>query len=194
METKKYELTNESITLDNGTKLYHIRALKDFGDVKAGEIGGYVQGEKNLSQEGNAWVYDDARVSGNAEVCGDARVFGNAWVSGNAWVYDDARVSGNAEVCGDAWVFGDAWVSGDAWVESNNDLCLFNYFGSSNRTTTAFKTRDGNIGVRCGCFQGTLQQFREKVKETHGTNDYAVEYLMIADLIEHKLSGRNKEK
>ena len=176
METKKYELTNESITLDNGTKLYHIRALRDFGDVKAGEIGGYVQGENNLSQEGNAWVYDDARVSGNAEVCGDARVFGNAWVSGNAWVYDDARVSGNA------------------WVESNNDLCVFNYFGSSNRTTTAFKTRDGNIGVRCGCFQGTLQQFREKVKETHGTNDYAVEYLMIADLIEHKLSGRNKEK
>lgn len=146
MKTKKYELTNESITLDNGTKLYHIRALRNFGDVKDGEIGGYVQGENNLSQEGDAWVSGDARVSGDAE------------------------------------------------VKTNDDLCIFTYFGSANRTTTAFKTKDGGINVRCGCFQGTLQQFREKVKETHGTNDYAVEYLMIADLIEHKLAGRNKEE
>ena len=182
METKKYELTNESITLGNGTKLYRIRALRDFGDVKAGEIGGYVQGENNLSQEGDAWVYGNAEVCGDAQVCGDARVYGDAWVSGNARVYGDAEVYGNAEVCG------------DAQVKTNDDLCIFTYFGSGNRPTTAFKTKDGGINVKCGCFQGTLQQFREKVKETHGTNDYAVEYLMIADLIEHKLVGRNKKE
>lgn len=170
METKKYELTNESITLDNGTKLYRIKSLKDFGNVRAGEIGGYVQGEYNLSQEGNAWV------------------------SGDAWVYGDARVYGNARVYGGAEIYGNAEVSGGARVKTNDGLCTFTYFGSENRPTTAFKTKDGGINVRCGCFQGTLQQFREKVKETHGTNDYAVEYLMIADLIEHKLAGRKGNK
>lgn len=188
METKKYELTNESITLDNGTKLYRIRALKDFGNVKAGEIGGYVQSENNLSQEGNAWVSGDALVSGDAEVSG------NAWVSGNALVSGNARVSDNAEIYDNARVYGNTWVSGGARVKTNDDLCTFTYFGSENRPTTAFKTKDGGINVRCGCFQGTLQQFREKVKETHGTNDYAVEYLMIADLIEHKLAGRKGNK
>ena len=75
---KKFELTTESITNEAGKKLFRIKALIDFGDVKAGELGGYVEKEGNVSQDDNAWVY------GNAEVHGDARVYGNAWVYGNA--------------------------------------------------------------------------------------------------------------
>ena len=45
-------------------KLYRIQALKDFARAKAGDIGGYIESESNLSQSGNAWVYGDARVSG----------------------------------------------------------------------------------------------------------------------------------
>ena len=39
---KKFELTNEFITNRFGTKLFRIRALVEFGDVEAGELGGYV--------------------------------------------------------------------------------------------------------------------------------------------------------
>ena len=73
----KYELTN---TRQND--LYQIRALIDFGKVKAGDLGGWIESEANLSQDGNAWVFDNAVVFGNA------RVFGNAVVSGDAWVYN----------------------------------------------------------------------------------------------------------
>lgn len=77
---QKYELTEETIQV-YGKNLYKIRALKDIGEnVKKGDLGGFVESEDNLSQEGNCWV------SGNAEVYGDARVFGDAWVSGNAEV------------------------------------------------------------------------------------------------------------
>lgn len=69
---KKFELTTESITNEAGKKLFRIKALIDFGCVKAGELGGYVEKEENVSQAGNAWV------RGNAEVSGDARVSGNA--------------------------------------------------------------------------------------------------------------------
>ena len=59
---KKYELTKETITTLGGRKLHRIRALKNFADVKVGDLGGFVEKEKNLSQQGDCWVYDDAKV------------------------------------------------------------------------------------------------------------------------------------
>lgn len=75
---KKFELTDEFITNAFGNKLFRIKALVDFGTIKAGELGGFVEKEENLSSDDNAWVYGDARVYGNALVSGNARVYGNA--------------------------------------------------------------------------------------------------------------------
>lgn len=66
---KKYQLTDETLVVD-GRTLHRIRALKSFGDVIAGELGGWIESEKNLSHGGNAWVYGNAQVFGNARVCG----------------------------------------------------------------------------------------------------------------------------
>lgn len=79
----KYKLTEEYIEF-KGVKLYRIEATADFGDVKIGCKGGYIQKETNLSQYGDAWVCGDAKVCGNAKVCGDADyiVFKNWWSSG----------------------------------------------------------------------------------------------------------------
>ena len=109
---RKYECINETITVGDKT-LYRIKALKDFGDVKADDLGGFLENEDNLNHEGNCWISD------NACVFGDAYVSDNAWVSGNARVYDDARVFGEALICGDARVFGKAQVFGDARVFGN---------------------------------------------------------------------------
>jgi len=94
---KKYKLTKEKKQVGNIT-LYRIKAIKDFGYVKKGELGGWVESESNLSHNGNAWVYENAEVYENAKVYGDAEVYGDAWVYGDAMVY------GNAMVCGDAMV------------------------------------------------------------------------------------------
>ena len=163
--SKKYEMTNDFIY--NGTrKLYRIKALKDFNDVKAGDIGGYIEKESNLSHEDIAWVYGDAKVYGNARVGGDAMVYGNATVYGDAKVYD------NAIVCGD----------GD--IKYSSDYTTIKGFGSVCRSTTFFRCKDNLVKVTCGCFYGTIDEFRNKVKETHGDSKYAKEYLMIADLME----------
>ena len=71
---KKFELTENYIVNELGTKLCQIKCTKTFKYAKKGELGGYIEKEENLSQEGNARVYDDARVFGNAEVYDDARV------------------------------------------------------------------------------------------------------------------------
>lgn len=62
---KKFELRAEG-------SLFRIIALKNFRLVAKGQLGGLIEDEKNLSQEGDAWI------SGNARVSGDARVYGNA--------------------------------------------------------------------------------------------------------------------
>lgn len=92
MNNPKYKLTKDSITIGT-TKLYRIQALRDFGSVKKGELGGYVEAERNLSHKGAAWVSGNARVSGDALVSGNARVSGYAWVSDGALVTGDAKVS-----------------------------------------------------------------------------------------------------
>ena len=133
---KKFELTTEFITNMFEKKLFRIKALVEFGNVKAGELGGYVEKEENVSQDGNAWV------SGDAEVSGNARVYGDAWVSGNA------EVSGNARVSGDA------------------DYALVQGFGTEFRCTTFYRGKNKKIMVNCGCFHGDLEGFRKQVKET----------------------------
>ena len=65
---KKFELTSESIVNSFGKKLFRIKALVEFGNVKEGELGGFVEKEENLSHEGNAWVCGDAKVFGDAKV------------------------------------------------------------------------------------------------------------------------------
>ncbi|MEE3696391.1 hypothetical protein V2H81_05990 [Glaesserella parasuis] len=71
---KKYELLKDDTVNHHGRTLYRIKALITFGLVAAGELGGYIETEKNLDHSGNAMVY------GNARVCGNARVYGNALV------------------------------------------------------------------------------------------------------------------
>ncbi len=84
----KYEFVEGDTKQVKGVTLKRIRAvvaIAAFG-VAAGDLGGYIEAEKNLSFSGDAWV------SGNAQVYGDA------WVSGNAQVYGNAQVSGNGAI------------------------------------------------------------------------------------------------
>lgn len=53
-EQNKYELTAESIRFYKNRTLYRIRALKDFADIKAGEVGGFVETEKILIKKVHA--------------------------------------------------------------------------------------------------------------------------------------------
>ena len=123
METKKkYELNSETIEID-GTILHQIKALKDFSDVKAGDLGGWIEKEQNLSQIGDAWIGGNAKVYGNAVVCDNAKVFDDAAVCGNAMVYDNAEICGNAVVFSNSKVCDTAKVYGHAIVEGNAEIC-----------------------------------------------------------------------
>ena len=154
---KKYELTSETKTWF-GRTLFRIRAVAGFGVVVEGELGGFIESEKNLSQDGQAWVCGEAQVCGQARVCGEAQVYGQA------------RVYGQAQVCG------------EAQVSAPKDHISISPIGSEGGVFTAFRTE---AGIECsrGCFHGTLDEFEEAVKETHGENRYAQEYAQVIALV-----------
>ena len=121
---KKFELTEETREW-HGHTLHRIKALKKFGNVKKGDLGGFIESENNLSQHGECWidneakVYDEARVSDNAKVYGNAEVYNHAEVYGSARIYDHACVTSNAKVFDNAWAYDSAVVCGDAKVYGN---------------------------------------------------------------------------
>lgn len=144
---QKYKL-NRDINLRIGEKtVYMIEALRDFGDVSAGDLGGFIESEDNLSHDGNCWVYhnamvysngrvnqdakikDQARVydygmvsesaviSGQAEVFQRALVYGKVHVGGLSTVYGAAQVFGDVEIIGHSRVHDDAWVYGNFKID-----------------------------------------------------------------------------
>lgn len=206
---KKFELTTET-KICFGKTLYRIKALKSFGGVCAGDLGGWVEKEENLSHDGNAWVsgnawisgnaqvYGNARVLGNARVSGDASVYGNSWIYGNARVYGDAIVSGEASVYGNARVYGDVAVSGDADVSrdarisSDEHVMWISCIGSRNGTTTFFATKTG-IYVNCGCFSGSLEAFAAAVDKNHGDSEHGKAYRLAIEIAKLRIKLPEEE-
>ena len=166
---KKYELTEETTNIF-GKTLHRIRATRDFSNVHAGDLGGFIEDERNLSHDENAWVGDEARVDRNALVYGNAWAYGEARVSGNALVSGDARVEGKALVSGNALVYGNALVKG------TRDIYWISCIGSRDGTTTFFRNANNGISVSCGCFYGTIDEFAAAVTKTHGDNEHAQAY------------------
>lgn len=183
---KKYELTSETKEA-HGATLYRIRAVRNFGTVRAGDLGGWIEKEANLSKSDNAWVYGDAEVYGDARVYNNARVCDNAWVCDNAQVCDNAVVYGAAQVCGNARVYdnaevcGDAWVYGIAQVSDIEQIFWISNIGSRHDTTTFFQCQDGKIRVKTGCFYGDLEAFAAAIQKTHGDNKYAQVYRLAIE-------------
>lgn len=138
---KKYELVEETKTspLGRGT-VTRIRALRTIRNpgmalIRAGDLGGFVTSEKNLSQEGECWVdydayvLDAAKVSEDALIAGNGKVRGYAQVKGKAVVTGKASVGGYATVCGQARVQDKADVQDQATVKRNavvkDNACVY---------------------------------------------------------------------
>lgn len=133
--SKKFKLVkaDKVIKTPEGKVLKQLVALKDFGDVAKGQKGGYLESAKNLSQDGNCWVYDDAcvfgtavvsndaTVNGQSEVFGNARVFGRASITGKSKVYDNGNVCGAAMISSST-VRGEALIGGDAILNDGSDI------------------------------------------------------------------------
>jgi len=203
---KKYELIKE-----DGQDLLRIKYLIDIPrySIKAGDLGGLLESEDNLSHEGDcvvlgnakvfgtAWVYGNARVSENTMVYENASVYGNARVSGSAkvyesaWVFGNALVYGNAKVYESAWVFGNARVFGYARVYGNAKVSNNSKIRYSNVTSTVIGIQgskgyinlDGEY-IHIGCKGHKIDYWLDNYESIGKDNGYNEdEILEYGDLI-----------
>lgn len=93
MEEKKYELSKDDAISFENVILYRIKALKDFGDVRKGQLGGYIESENNLSHSGDCWIYPYSKVFGNVRIIHNAKVSGDAVLCGSFIVGNTYEVS-----------------------------------------------------------------------------------------------------
>lgn len=105
---KKFELIDDDTVVVDGVTLYRVRAVREFGGarrgcpvvvVKRGELGGYVASEDCLSQEGLAWVYNDAKIV-DGYVGGSSSLFGRAVLKGGARLVHDVELRDDVVVDG----------------------------------------------------------------------------------------------
>lgn len=205
---KKYKLTDETI-IHKDIILHRIEALCNFGNIKKGDKGGFIEKESNLSQKGKCWVYNEAKVYNDARIChnalvyGTAEVFHNAFIYNNAKIFDDARifenatiydnaqifndaeiydnalVYGNAEVYGHTQICGNAEICGNAKVTTTSDYIVFKNWWSSGRYFTW--TRSNNMW-RVGCFYGTEEELIAKAYKDSELSGR--EYKRVVDYVE----------
>jgi NDP-sugar pyrophosphorylase family protein len=148
----KYVILKEDTIDYEGITLYRIQ------NEETGELGGYIEHERNLSRLGKCWVSDKAIVYGHAQINGDAQirdyaqVYGHAQIGDNAQIYGCAQVYGHAEVYDNAQVGGDAEVYGDAKIyggakiygESNIHNCARIKNASVNNCVI-----DAHVSIQC---------------------------------------------
>lgn len=107
MQNNKYELTD--IAHLQYPFLRRIRALRNIGDkVKAGDFGGFVESEQNLSFEpgDEAWLFDEAISCNEARVDKDSILKDNAIVSGQAYITQGAELGSNTQAMDKAYISG----------------------------------------------------------------------------------------
>lgn len=127
-----------------GVTLYQIRALTSFGDVREGDLGGFIESYDNLEndlEKGTAWIdkeskafnkaivrdyakVESSNIFDNAVVDGYARlkeceVSGNAVIKGNAEALDKAFITDTSIVEGSAWIVDKATVEGYSHIKNS---------------------------------------------------------------------------
>ena len=98
MEEKKYKLIESSRAWQYSRPIYRIQALRDFSDVKKGDLGGFVESEANLSQMGDCWIYDMAQAVDKSRVEGDACLRDCSKMYGSSIIKDKAQLQGCARM------------------------------------------------------------------------------------------------
>ena len=76
MKGRKYALTKTTMEFE-GVTLFQIKAVRSFGNVKVGDLGGYVSGKHVLSHIGDCWVYENGIAVGG-KITDNASIYGTS--------------------------------------------------------------------------------------------------------------------
>lgn len=154
---KKYEILHGSSATVLGASIYRVRALRAIPEhrVNAGDLGGFVASEYNLSQEGSSWIADDAmavgrsRVEQNGLLCHHAIASDHALIAGQAKLRQMSRASGHAIIrdtaaLGDlAHATGNVTIDGPLTINGGASLSGDDLYRQSTDVPWTFRAQSG---------------------------------------------------
>ena len=185
---KKYELIESDIK-----GLYRVKALKDFADVKKGDIGGYVENPNNLSHKGCCWVCDDAKIYNEARIYGNSEISGCAVIDGNAQIHGDSEVWGYAIIRDNALIYGDSVINGNAFIGGYTEIKTGSHIGYIDEKfknvlyiqckaslITVYTDMNNVIKCNIGCQKRiTLEGLLKRIEKDGGMTKDKEEYVRI---------------
>lgn len=184
----KYELVLDDEAYIDCFKLYRIRALKDIPiyGVKAGDLGGYIQSEKNLCHMDDCWVEGKAFVYQEARIVEDAYVRGN---NGRVSIGNGAIIESNARIdpkgSRSCFILDPVTIGKNALLRGNDSylyVSLSRYF-----TYTFYKTVPGVVNYSDGAGLGNLDEFKEREGRDSFKNKVIINYIhSLAETYFHK--------
>lgn len=121
--SKKYELVKENTTTMDNATLYQIRSLIAIPEheVAIGTLGGFIEGEHNLSQESSCWIEEGSVVMGKATIKDDSIIHKGCVIKDKATIkgkssLEDTLVQSRS-------VIEDSIIHGMGDIHSEIDLC-----------------------------------------------------------------------
>lgn len=198
MDNKKYCITDISQDFHD-KKVYRIKALKDFGTVKKGDLGGFVESENNLSHDGLCWLFDEAIAADNSRVVDDAVLYNNViacdncFICGKVLVYDDSMIKENAILDGEGAIFDNSLISGNTRLEytynlknanivNNNQILSIYNIGKYKKVLTFYRDIDEDIRVDYEYTNVPINIFVEDIQNQYKGTYYELQYMAAVKL------------
>ena len=177
---KHFKLTEETIEWQGHT-LHRIEATRDSYWAKAGDLGGFVENERNLRDD--AWVADDAKVWGVARLWHYSIAYESTQVFDSCTLLDMARVGGNSRIHGYGTVVYNMANIYNGVVRNTNDYIVYQGFREIG-TLTAYRDTNDMPSVILGFNWYTLPNFIRLAKQRYeGNPDRLEEVRLIGELI-----------
>ena len=152
MTIMKYEILEQTQQLPDRRTAYRIKAVRDFGNVKKGEIGGFVEADDNLSHHGLCWIAGTAMALGRSRVTGDAQLKNRAQLRDWAVITDRCAVQDEAVLQDFAFGYGDAVIGEQSLLAGVATACGHAQIFCRPRYSVSGKTRiptlRGNVMIR----------------------------------------------
>ena len=109
---KKYKFVGEKKKVGN-SMLQQIQYTRSFAGIRAGQMGGWLESEHNLSHDGNCYISEDSYVFENARVEDNAIVKHVSMVKGNAKIQENAKIE-TSVIGADTIITNDSWILNSA--------------------------------------------------------------------------------
>lgn len=132
-------------------------------------------------------IRDNVKIEGNINIRHNAILSNHAEISGHVYICDDARIFHNAKIYGKTKISNNMQIGAEADICCTDQILFVGPIGSRNDYTTFYRGTNNNIIVICGCFEGTLSDFLQKVRHTHKRNKYAKVYRIAAKMAKRQI-------